>query len=37
MAAIRNTTEANLLYVASEIERMGEALELPTEVTEFGL
>ena len=37
MAAIRDTTEANLLYVASEIERMGEALELPTEVTEFGL
>jgi transcription initiation factor TFIIB len=37
MAVIRDAAEANLLYVASEIERMGEELELPTEVTEFGL
>lgn len=37
MSSIRDATEANLLYVASEIERMGEELSLSDEVTEFGL
>jgi transcription initiation factor TFIIB len=37
MASMRDATEANLLYVASEIERMGDELSLCDEVTEFGL
>lgn len=37
MTSIRDATEANLLYVASEIERMGEELSLPADVIEFGL
>jgi transcription initiation factor TFIIB len=34
---MRDATEANLLYVASEVERMGEELSLSTDVMEFGV
>ncbi len=37
MTSMRDATEANLLYVASEIERMGEELSLADDVIEFGL
>ncbi|AJF24492.1 hypothetical protein SG26_01580 [Haloarcula sp. CBA1115] len=37
MTAMRDATEANLLYIASEIERMGEELSLSTDVMEFGV
>lgn len=35
MSTQTNATKANLLYVASEVERMGEALSLPQTVTEL--
>lgn len=37
MSTRTNATKANLLYVASEIERMGEELSLPQTVSELGV
>jgi transcription initiation factor TFIIB len=37
MTAMRDATEANLLYIASEIERMGEELSLSPDIMDFGV
>lgn len=37
MTSMRDATEANLLYVASEVERMGDELSLSKDLTKFAI